>query len=82
MAALWLRTGLVIAIATDSGLWVQPQPDEWVLLWPHQVTRVALGVGYSWRVQAAALTDGRVIYAEERGVNIWSDAQILEPVTV
>lgn len=45
------------------------------------MTRVALGVGYSWRVQGAALADRHVIYAEERGVNLWADAKPLRPAS-
>jgi len=59
------------AVELDSGLWVGAGRGAWSCLWPDPVSRVALGVGYGWRVQVAALTEGRVLYAEEKVADQW-----------
>jgi Protein kinase domain len=71
VASVWLRGGPLFAIASDSGLWVGAGRGAWNCLWPEPVSRVALGVGSGWRVQVAAVTEGRVLYAEEKAADQW-----------
>jgi hypothetical protein len=71
VACLCLRTGLLLVVAADSGLWVRPERGDWSCLWPEPVQQVAAVQGYGWRVQLAALAEGRVLFAEEDAPGRW-----------
>ncbi|BEL03398.1 hypothetical protein Q0Z83_015890 [Actinoplanes sichuanensis] len=71
VSCLCLRTGLLLAVAADSGLWVRPERGDWTCLWPEPVQQVAAVQGYGWRVQLVALAEGRVLFAEEDAPDRW-----------
>jgi hypothetical protein len=82
VACLCLRTGLLLVVAADSGLWVRPDRGDWTCLWPEPVQQVAAVQGYGWRVQVAALAEGRVLFAEEDAPDRWPPrAYFLKPAT-
>jgi hypothetical protein len=71
VACLCLRTGLLLVVAADSGLWIRPERGDWSCLWPEPVQQVAAVQGYGWRVQLVALAEGRVLFAEEDAPGRW-----------
>jgi hypothetical protein len=72
VASTWLRTGLAVAVAGDVGVWAgEGELEEWTSLWTGPATAVVLGPGVGWRLQVAALAEGRVLFAEEVRAGDW-----------
>jgi hypothetical protein len=75
VACTWLRTGLAVATAGDEGVWVSGDDvSGWTPLWRGPATQVVLSPGVGWRLQLAALAEGRVLFAEEIEAGRWPQA--------
>ncbi|MFC8043922.1 serine/threonine protein kinase [Nocardia sp. NPDC057353] len=76
IACIGLRGSTVVAAAGPDGLWVTDvatkRVPEWHRLSGEPCHRVALTVGAAWRIQVAALVDGRIELATERFGDGWS----------
>lgn len=72
VAMLWLRTGPLVAVAADSGVWcASGRLDRWQRICQERARRVTLTVGGGWLVHLAALTTTGLFYAAELHPDEW-----------